>query len=254
MSDKAAAFRALHVKGDPLILFNIWDAGSARIVAETGAKAIGTGSWSVAAAQALDDGEQLPLEQAIANVRRIVEAVELPVTIDLEGGYGREPERVAQSARAALDAGAVGCNLEDRIVGGTELYPVEDQRRRLSAVREAAPRERFFINARIDTFLQADLAAHEGLVEEALERGHAYAGVGADGLFVPGLSDERLIGRFCEASPLPVNIMVWKRTPPLPRIAELGASRISHAGAPWRIAMDALRAAAGEVHAPTTSF
>jgi 2-methylisocitrate lyase-like PEP mutase family enzyme len=248
MSDKAGAFRALHVKGDPLVLFNIWDAGSARIVAEAGAKAIGTGSWSVAAAQGFDDGEQLPLELAIANIRRITDAVELPVTIDLEGGYGREPERVADSARQALEAGAVGCNLEDRIVRGGGLYPIEEQCARLAGARSAAPAERFFINARIDTFLQADPSTHEGLMEEALERGRAYAGAGADGLFVPGLVEDRLIGRYCEAAPLPVNIMVWKGTPPLPRLAELGAARISHAGAPWRIAMDALRDAAAELY------
>jgi 2-methylisocitrate lyase-like PEP mutase family enzyme len=245
---QAQAFRALHVKGDPLVLFNIWDAGSARVVAGTGAKAIGTGSWSVAAAQGLEDGEKLPLELAIANLKRIVTAVALPVTIDLEGGYGAAPERVAESARQALEAGAVGCNLEDRIVGGDGLYPIEQQCRRLSAAREAVPADRFFINARIDTFLHADLSLHEGMMEEALERGRAYAGAGADGLFVPGLSQEGLIDRFCQAAPLPVNIMVWKKTPPLPRLGELGVSRISHAGAPWRIAMDALRGAAEEVY------
>lgn len=232
MTDKAAAFRRLHVRGDPLLLFNIWDAGSAGIVAETGANALATGSWSVAAAQGFGDGEQMPLELAIANLRRIVRAVELPVTIDLEGGYGREPERVAASVRAALEAGAVGCNLEDRIVGGEGRYPLEEQCRRLRAARDAAPAERFFVNARTDVFLQAPPEAHEGLIDEALERGRAYADAGADGLFVPGLADERLIGRICEAAPLPVNIMVWKGTPPLPRLAELGAARISHAGGP----------------------
>src|SRR3712207_7183776 len=94
---KAAAFRAMHVRGDPLLLYNIWDAGSARIVAEAGSKAIATGSWSVAAAQGFGDGEQMPLDLAIENLKRIVAAVELPVTVDLEGGYGREPERVAET-------------------------------------------------------------------------------------------------------------------------------------------------------------
>ena len=248
MTDHAAAFRALHIKGDPIVLFNIWDAGSARIVAEAGAKALATGSWSVAASQGLDDGEKLTLELAIANLRRIVAATDLPVTIDLEGGYGREPERVAESARQALEAGAVGCNLEDRIVAGEGLYPIEEQCRRLEAVRVAAPADRFFINARIDTFLQSDPAAHETLFDEAVERGRAYADAGADGLFVPGLADDALIGRYCEAAPLPVNIMVWNGTPSLHRLAELGAARISHAGEPWRIAMEALRNAATEIY------
>lgn len=246
---KAEAFRALHVKGDPLVLFNIWDAGSARVVAEAGARALATGSWSVAAAQGFEDGEKVPPALALANLERIVAATDLPVTIDLEGGYGREAERVAETARLALEAGAVGCNLEDRIVGGTGIYCAEEQAARLAAVRAAAPRDRFFINARIDTFLQAERAAHESLIDEALERGRAYADAGADGLFVPGLSDDALIGRYCELAPLPVNIMVWKGTPSLTRLAELGVARISHAGGPWRIAMDALRDAAAEIYA-----
>ena len=250
MSNTAAMFRALHVKGDPLVLFNIWDAGSARIVAEAGAKALATGSWSVAAAQGFEDGEELPLELALANLRRIVAASELPVTIDLEGGYGRAAERVAETARLALEAGAVGCNLEDRIVGGGGIYCVEEQASRLAAVRAAAPQDRFFINARLDTFLQAEATAHERLIDEALERGRAYADAGADGLFVPGLGDDALIGRYCEAAPLPVNVMVLKGMPSLSRLAELGVSRISHAGGPWRIAMEALREAADEVYRP----
>ena len=229
--------------GDPLILFNAWDAGSAQAVAAAGAKAIATGSWSVAAANGYDDGEGLPRELAIANLQRIVRAVELPVTIDLEGGYGRTPEAVAETVRLAAEAGAIGCNLEDRIVDGSSgLYSIEEQSARLSAARAAAPE--FFINARIDHFLQAKPHEHEGLIDAALERGRAYAEAGADGLFVPGLINERLIARYCVEAPLPVNIMVWPGTPPLRRIAELGASRISHAGAPYRIAMDALEEAA----------
>jgi 2-methylisocitrate lyase-like PEP mutase family enzyme len=242
---KAEAFAALHVPGEPLVLFNAWDAGSAVTVAEAGAKAVGTGSWSVAAAQGFADGEKLPLDVAIANLERIVAAVELPVTIDLEGGYGD----AAASAARARRAGAVGCNLEDRVIGGEGLYPAERQAARLAAVREAAGPS-FFVNARIDLFLKAPPEAHdEALLGEALERARAYADAGANGVFLPGLADERLIGLACERAPLPVNIMVWKGTPPLRRLAELGAARISHAGAPWRLAMKALADAAGRAHA-----
>lgn len=242
---KAQAFAALHAAGSPLILFNSWDAGSAATVAAAGARAIATGSWSVAAAQGYQDGEKLPLDLAIANLERIVSAVPLPVTIDLEGGY----DDAAASAAQARRAGAVGCNLEDRVVGGDGLYPADRQAARLAAVREAAG-PFFFINARIDLFLQAKADAHdEALLEEALERGRFYAAAGANGLFLPGLVGERLIGIACERSPLPVNIMVWKGTPPLRRLAELGAARISHAGAPWRLAMNALAEAARRAHA-----
>jgi 2-methylisocitrate lyase-like PEP mutase family enzyme len=246
-SERAERFAALHRPGDPLILFNVWDAGSARIVAETGAKAIATGSWSVAAAQGYADGEAMPIDLAVANIRRIAAAVELPVTVDLEGGYAAEPEAVGQNVALAAAAGAVGCNFEDRIVGGEGLYSIEAQSARISAIRRAVG-DGFFINARTDVFLGSRPEAHSGLIEAALERGRAYAEAGANGLFVPGLVDEELIEGICEASPLPVNIMVWRGTPPLRRLAELGAARISHAGAPWRIAMDALAEAARKAH------
>ena len=242
---KAQAFAALHVPGEPLVLFNAWDAGSARTVAEAGAKAVATGSWSVAAAQGFADGENLPLDLAILNLERIVAAVDLPVTVDLEGGY----DDAAATAARARRAGAVGCNLEDRVVAGEGLYPADRQAARLAAVRESAGPS-FFVNARVDVFLQAPRDAHdEALLDDALERGRSYADAGADGLFLPGLADERLIESACERSPLPVNIMVWQGTPPLRRLAELGVARISHAGAPWRLAMTALAEAARKAHA-----
>src|SRR5690242_15489167 len=112
-NEKARLFHSLHVRGQPLVLFNAWDAGSARAVAEAGARAIATGSWSVAAANGFADGEKLPFALALDNLRRIVGAVALPVTIDLESGYGDAPEAVAATIAAALEAGAVGCNVED---------------------------------------------------------------------------------------------------------------------------------------------
>ncbi|MFL5183823.1 MAG: isocitrate lyase/phosphoenolpyruvate mutase family protein, partial [Microvirga sp.] len=116
MSDqmtKAQTFKALHVPGDPIILFNAWDAGSAKAVAASGAKAIATGSWSVAAAHGFEDGEHMPLDIALANLERIVAATDLPVTIDLESGYGTTAEEVGATVARALQAGAIGCNLED---------------------------------------------------------------------------------------------------------------------------------------------
>jgi len=123
---RAQRFRELHVKGDPLILFNIWDAGSAKAVASTGAKAVATGSWSVAAAQGFDDGEQLPLELMLENLKRIVASVNLPVSCDVEGGYGSQLADVAETVAKVLAAGAVGINFEDQIIGEKGLYSVED--------------------------------------------------------------------------------------------------------------------------------
>src|SRR5512144_2396384 len=113
--DNAERFRALHIRGTPLVLFNVWDAGSAKTVARAGAKAIATGSWSVANANGFADGEHTPLALAIDNLRRIVGATDLPVTIDLERGYGETVEAVGETVRLAIDAGAIGCNLEDSL-------------------------------------------------------------------------------------------------------------------------------------------
>jgi 2-methylisocitrate lyase-like PEP mutase family enzyme len=244
---KAQHFRALHRAGQPLVLFNAWDAGSAAAVARSGASAIATGSWSVAAAHGYPDGEALPLELALANLERIARAVDLPVTVDLERGYGTRPDEVQASAAQAIRAGAVGCNLEDGMDGGT-LRGIAAQAERIQAVRLAAAAllPDFFINARTDLFLGSDPAGHAGLVDEALARARAYAEAGADGLFVPGLGDEALIGKLAEASPLPLNIMADGGTPPVARLAALGAARISYGPQPYLLAMHALEQAARE--------
>lgn len=249
-NDKAPLFASLHKPGDPLILFNAWDAGSAKVISEAGAKAIATGSWSVAAAFGFADGEALPLDLAIANLERIIAAVGLPVTVDLEGGYGPAPAHVAATAKRAIAAGAVGCNLEDQVVGGDGLYKIDDQCERLQAVRRIADEAGipFFINARTDLFLKAKPEEHGGLVKAALDRASAYAEAGASGLFVPGLADEDLIGTVCSKSPLPVNVMAMPTTPPARRFAQLGVARISHGPGPYRLAMQALAEAARAAH------
>ena len=245
--DKARHFASLHRRGDPLVLFNVWDAGSAATVAEAGAQAIATGSWSVAAAHGAADGEALPLDLVLANARRICDAVVLPVTVDFEGAYSADPGQAAANVAALAETGAVGCNLEDRIVGGEGLHPLERQCARIAAIRAATPAG-FFINARTDCFLAVAAVDHETRLADALARARAYAEAGADGLFVPGLRDPGLIAQVCAESPLPVNIMVSPGTPPLERLAALGAARISHAGAPWRLAMQGLAEAAAIAH------
>ena len=245
--DAARRLHALHVRGEPLVLFNAWDAGSARAIAGAGARAIATGSWSVAAANGFDDGEQLPLALAMDNLRRIVAAVSLPVTVDLESGYGDAPEAVAGTVAAALAAGAAGCNLEDSFPADGTLRDIAAQVARLTAARRAAEAARIalFINARTDVFFQKPAAGHDNaMVDEALRRARTYADAGASGLFVPGLVDEALIARLVEASPLPVNIMALPGVPPRARLAALGVARISHGPGPYRGAMQWLAEAA----------
>ena len=250
--ERAEIFKRLHIKGDPVVLFNVWDAGTARVVADAGAKALATGSWSVAAAHGCSDGQVLSLPLAIENLARIVANVALPVTIDLEAGYGDTPDDVADTFARAIAAGAIGCNLEDQVIGGNGLYSIEEQSRRIAAARGAADRAGVpaFINARTDIFLQAEAGRHnDRLGHDALQRAIAYAEAGASGFFVPGLADEKLIGNLCAACPLPVNIMVMSTTPSAKRMAELGVARISHGPGPYRQMMQALADAARLVYA-----
>ena len=247
--EQAELFSSLHKPGEPIILFNIWDAGSARAVAESGAQAIATGSWSVAAANGYADGQSLPLDLAIENIRRIVDSVEVPVTLDLEGGYAESPEDLKNNIARVIEAGAIGINFEDQIVGGEGLYPVEQQAGRIRAIREAADEAGvpLFINARTDVFLKTLPGPHTPEhVDEALARAEAYAAAGGSGLFAPGLRDAELIRALCERSPLPVNIMVMPDTPSNSEMAELGVARISYGPGPYRKMIEWLKSQAAE--------
>ncbi len=246
-NELAHTFAALHVAGKPLVLFNAWDAGSAQAVASAGAAAIATGSWSVAAAHGAGDGQKLSFDLAIANLARIVANVVLPVSVDLESGYGDAPEAIFRAAAAAIAVGAIGFNLEDQIVGGTGLYSIAEQALRIKAARQAADGAGVpaFINARTDVFLKAPPATHDAvLVEAALARAHAYSAAGANGFFAPGLVDENLIAALCKACPLPVNIMVATPSPATQRLSGLGVARISYGPNPYRQAMKFLEDAA----------
>ena len=249
--DIANQFASLHQKGDPLVLFNIWDAGSAKAVAEAGAKAIATGSWSVAAAHGYADGEKLPLNFAIENIRRIVEITDLPVTLDFEGGYAESPDELKTNISRVIEAGAVGINFEDQIVGGEGLYSIEQQATRIRAIREAADESGvpLFINARTDVFLKALPADEtEEQLNQVIERAAAYAEAGASGLFAPGLRNADMIQRLCEISPLPVNIFVIPGVPSNAEMAALGVARISYGPAPYRKMIEWLRSEATAIY------
>lgn len=241
---KFETFAALHVPGDPLVLFNVWDAGSAAAAERAGAKAIATGSASVAAAQGFHDAEGLPMELALANAARIAGAVMLPVSIDFEGGYAVAPEAVAANVARLAATGAIGCNFEDQVIGGEGMHPAAFQSERIAAAR-AAVGEAFFINARTDIFLQAKADTHDDAkAGAAIERAHAYAAAGASGFFVPGLADLELLKRVCRESPLPVNFMAFPRAPSAAEVAGVGVARISHGPFPYRLALKAFEDAA----------
>ena len=245
--EKAELFSTFHKPGDPLILFNVWDAGSAKAVAEAGAKAIATGSWSVAAANGYADGQSLPLEISIENIRRIVDSVDVPVTLDFEGGYAESPVDLKANIARVIKAGVIGINFEDQIVGGEGLYPAEQQSARIGAIREAASDAGvpLFINARTDVFLKTLPGPHtQEHVDEALARAEAYAAAGASGFFAPGLRDADLIRDLCQRSPLPVNIMVLPDTPSNSEMAALGVARISYGPGPYRKMIEWLKSEA----------
>ncbi len=244
MTAKFDRFAALHEPRAPLILFNIWDAGSARAVAAAGAHALATGSASVAGANGFDDGEAVPLDLVLDNAARIAASVDLPVTIDFEGGYAVDPSGVAENFERLAATGAVGCNFEDQLVGGAGLHDCTFQAERIAAARSAAG-PAFFINARTDIFLQARADTHdEAKVDAAIARAHAYAKAGASGFFVPGLANLEMLARVCWESPLPVNFMAFPGAPDSATVAATGVARISHGPFPWRAAMTGLEDAA----------
>ncbi len=238
-ADRARALRELHRPGDPLILVNVWDAASARVVAAApGCRAVATASWSIAAAHGYADGEQIPRELMLKAVKRIVAAVDLPVTADLESGFGETPAAVADTVARALEGGAVGVNLEDRLRPVGELVAVVD------AVRACGEREGVpvVVNARSDEFLLG-----EKRLEEALARGRAYLDAGADCFFIPGLADLEQTRRLVAELDAPVNILARPGAPSVEELAGARVARISVGPGGMGAAYSALAGAAAAV-------
>ena len=243
-SNKFERFAALHVPGNPVILYNIWDVGSAKAVVAAGAKALATGSHPVADAQGWPDGQGVPLDFALANARRIAEAVELPLTVDFEGAYSVDPEEAAENVAKLAATGAVGCNFEDQVIGGEGVHPLESQVARIAAIRRKVG-ENFFINARTDLVLKAQ--EHDAaLLDQVIERGKAFAGAGASGFFVPRLADPRQVERVVAEVPLPLNLIAFPGAPPKQDWAAAGVARISHGPFPHRALMAKLEEMARE--------
>lgn len=244
MASRFETFAALHVPGDPVVLYNIWDVGSARAVAAAGAKALATGSHPVGDASGFGDGQKVPLDFVFANARRIVEAVDLPLTVDFEGAYSDVPDVAGANVAALKETGAVGCNFEDQVIGGEGLHPLAEQCRRIEAIRKAVGNA-FFINARTDLFLKTQ--EHDGaLVDQVIERGKAFADSGASGFFVPRLADPRQVEKVVREVPLPLNLIAFPGAPSKREWADAGVARISHGPFPHRALMARLEEMARE--------
>ncbi len=228
--DQAATFRALHAGPDILVLPNAWDAASAALMADAGAKAVATSSAAVAWAHGYADGDVLPRVALLATLSEIGRVIAVPLTADIEGGYTDDLAELAETIRAVAGAGAVGINLED---GGRapDLHA-----RKVAAARKAAPD--LFINARIDIYLRG--GSGEEALAETLRRAEQYRAAGADGIFVPGPADDDLIATLAREIALPLNVMGRGGVAKAERLQALGVRRLSSATAPFRAAYAAM--------------
>lgn len=235
-ADKHAAFVKLHDRSSLLILPNAWDAASARVVVHAGAKAVASSSVAVATSLGFPDGNHLPKADALDAVRRMSKAVDVPMSADLEEGFGETPDDVTDTTVQAARAGAVGMNLEDA-VKSPEAFAAK-----LRAIRAAlkAAGVPFFINARIDTMLRNA----PGGLDDAIARAKLYAEAGADGIFVPGVVKPDDIRELAAATPLPLNLLHWPGLPPVGELLGLGVARFSAGGGIHRTALGATERAA----------
>lgn len=243
--EQATLLASLHVKGDPLVLYNAWDAGSASAIRDTGSPVIATSSWAVAAAQGYGDGESIPFAFVEQLIARITAAVDVPVTVDVEGGYSDDPHVCAANIARLMDHGVVGINFEDRIVHGAGLHGIDAQCARIAAIRAMAEARGvpLFINARTDLFLGSGIKPPDGIAE-AKQRAVAYARAGASGFFVPGLVDLSAIRELCDSVELPLNVMTMPGLSAAHELANAGVARISHGPGAYLLAIEAIRHAA----------
>jgi 2-methylisocitrate lyase-like PEP mutase family enzyme len=241
LAGRCDRLRSLHVPGTPLVLPNAWDVASARAVVAAGFPVVATTSMGVAASLGYEDHERAPSEEMLAAAGRIAGAVEVPVTVDAEAGYGIEPADLVAALRTM---GAAGCNLEDTNHAGGELRDPVDHAAWLRAVRDAASEQSYalVINARIDVFVAAltsgSDASQAELVGEALRRAHAYTEAGVDCVFPIGLWERDALAAFVSQAPGPVNVLRIPPAPPLAELAELGVARVSYGGLLHRDAIE----------------
>lgn len=244
-AEKAELLRSLHVPGDPLIVTNVWDAVTARIVASVpGVRAIASASHSVSFAHGVPDGGGLSIEQALAAAQVIVDAVELPVTIDFEKGYSADAVGVETNVGRLIETGAVGLNLEDS-VDATSLFPIGEAADRVSAARSAAVSSRvpLVINARVDSLVRG------GDWDDMIARANSYLGAGADCIFVLGLRTEDDVTRALAEIDGRVSVIAGATSVPLARLAELGVSRVSFGPGLLGLALSHVRDAAEQLTA-----
>src|SRR5256885_10453528 len=238
---KAEQFRKLHHGPKILLLPNAWDVASARILEEAGHPAIATTSAGIAYSLGYADGQRISREEMLSIVARIARAVRVPVTADLEAGYGTTPEAIADTVKAAIEAGAIGMNLED-LAGEESLVELPMQIEKIRAVREAAMAAAvpFVLNARTDVYLAA-IGPEETRFERTVERLRAYRKAGADCVFAPGIRDKETIGKLVRAVDGPLNILLQPGGPSVADLEKLGVARASIGSGTMRAALGTAR-------------
>jgi 2-methylisocitrate lyase-like PEP mutase family enzyme len=248
MPDQAELLRSLHQKPPILVLPNAWDAVSARVFQAEGFPAIATTSAGVAASLGYPDGGIVPPREMMEAVARIVRAVTVPVTADIEHAYGATPDAVADNVLRVIAAGAVGINLEDCVPGAADLEPVTLQADKIATVAKAAKTSgvRVVINARTDVYLR-EIGAPESRLGVAIERGKAFLAAGADCVFVPGVRDAETIAALVAGIGGPINILAVKGTPPIGELEALGVARVSVGSGPHRATLALIRDIAREL-------
>lgn len=236
LNEKTALFRKLHGPGEILVLLNAWDAGSARLIEDTGAKAIATSSAAVSWAHGYADGETIPSETLLGAVNEVARVIRVPLSVDAEAGLDATPEMVADFVVKLVEAGASGINLEDA------NSPPDLLVAKIKAIKDAVKRKGadIYINARADVYLRK-LPAPEGPLEAMIARGKAYAAAGADGFFAPGVADMADIKAIASAVNLPLNILVWPGLAPIAELKAAGVRRVSAGSGTARAALGALK-------------
>jgi len=232
--ERASLFRQLHEGASILVLPNAWDVASAKIFSALAFPAIATTSSGIANCLGYPDGENISLDEMLFMIKRIVKAVDVPVTADIEAGYTNDMKELSRTIASVIGLGVVGINLEDSS-GSNELVDVDLHAEKIRTVRETASSygADLFINARVDVYLR-DVGEPQERFRHTIDRAHAYRAAGADCIFIPSVVDERLIGSLVKNIPGPINILAVANTPPIEVLEKLGVARVSTGSGPAR--------------------
>lgn len=221
-------FKQLHYQSMPLLIGNVWDVISAKAFEQKGFKAIATSSAALARTMGYEDGEQIPFELLLLMVKRIINNINIPLSVDMEGGYSRNIDQIIENIEKIYEAGAVGFNIEDSVKGEKpHMLSEDDFKKILSSIRETFEKKNInmFINARTDAYV----VKMPDPLQETIKRIKAYESAGASGIFVPFLSDKNEIKQVVESTRLPVNVFATPTLPGFDELRELGIKRISMA-------------------------